>query len=247
MLTFDQAAREISASENVIAKTIRTEQSSGNEHADLIVRAYTAGAAGDASAQTAFVNAYEVWRSSNPGLVGPIALALSHPAPVVAATEPDPFAAAPVAAAAPVPTPAPAPAAAPVVPPAPPEQPGAPAPAAPKRVRVAWSQLDVVRLTKALVGVSLDAHEAAFAAFSASVEGKFDVETVRAKAVELDLTPAPALPAAAAELTAEEQAEIGEAILEWIAPETFPVTVRLQRLKYAAAAIRDFAKGLTTA
>jgi hypothetical protein len=86
--------------------------------------------------------------------------------------------------------------------------------------------------------------EPALAAFATASAGKFDVEAVRAKAIELELVAAPAPPAAPYELTADEQASIGEAILEWIAPVEFPAEVRLAKLRYAATAIREFVKGI---
>lgn len=238
MITFDQGVAELNASDRAIAKAIRAEQTGGNQLADQIINSYAAGASGNAEAQHAFLGMYGAWRNNNANLVGPIAYALSHEAPGGGV---DPFAGAPVPQASTIPAVA---ALAPVA---------AAATAIPvvaetaKRTRVAWSQPDVVALTKALITLPVEQHEAAFASFvqPGAALSKFDLETIRAKAVELELTPAPPPPAAERELTLDEKNSIGEAILEWIAPESLDKDTRLLRLKYAASAIRDYAKGIS--
>jgi hypothetical protein len=259
LLTFNQASIEINQNDRAIAKAIRSQTELENpEFAKNLIELYTKGTVGaSVEAQNEFVQRYEEWRAANFPFVFPIAQAIGHPMPaaggngvVAQASEPDPFGTAtataevPVAAPLAAPTPIPQQAAAP----AQPAQTVAAAPETPgKRSRLTWAHADIVALTKALVVLPVSEHEKAMVLFDNDRAGKYGYDTVLAKAVELELTPAPPPPPAAAPaagLSTEDEKSIGEAILEWIAPEGMDRAQRILRLKFAGTLIREFAKTL---
>lgn len=255
MLDFTQATAELNASDRAIAQEIRGLQAAGDGLAANLIEAYSLAVTGDLTAQDRFLRSYETWRAQNSTRVSPIAAALGHPMPGAPAA-PEPAAAlfAGPLASTPVPAAAQPAQKAPQAPPAPSTAPSASAPPAASassapatsngRKRTAWSQLDIVALTRFLLVAPVEQHEAAYPVFDGQSGGKYGVDAIRAKAVELGLSPAPAAPATPRELTAEEQSSIGEAILEWIAPPAMDTETRLLRLRYAGSAIREFVKGI---
>jgi hypothetical protein len=268
VLDFTQATNELNHADRIIAKAIREQQTGGDPFANHLIETYSAGTAGSEDNQTAFLTAYDAWRNANVALVVPIAQQLGHPvsgsievapaaptapppSPAVFAQPPVPVAPMPVAAA---PQPIPAPQSPPAAPMAPTPAPSAPAaPGAPSasaagtpaaRKRTSWSQTDIVALTRFLLAAPVEQHEAAFPIFDQQTAGRYGVDAIKSKAVELELTPAPVAPSGPRELNADEQTAIGEAILEWIAPEAMDRETRLARLRYAGTAIREIAKGI---
>jgi len=255
LLTFQQARAELEADGNAVAQAIAT-QTKGPEpdFARHMVESYTLGVKGNTDAQTVFVEYFEQWRAVNMPMIVPLATRLGHPQPgangaVVTAPEqpadpqPDIFAQTP-APAAQVPTPAQPIALAPV-----PAIMPVPAPSVPattgRKTRVTWAHADIVNLTKVLAPTPVERHALAISEFDKLTEGKYGIDGITAKAVELELTPAGSTAPVPVGLTDDDEKSIADAIVEWIAPEAFTKERRLLRLKYAGTLIRELAKTIT--
>jgi hypothetical protein len=253
MLTFDQATQEMHANDRAIGHAIRDQFNNGDGSAGELINAYGAGVGDGATqppnvaAQADFLRRYEIWRMRNAEFVAPIATTLGYAPPAATGTSDAGPAGLFAGSGVPEPAPAPAPAAA---------SPAAQAPVAPpseaqaagKKSRKAWSQADVVALTRAVFSTQgpadagLPTLDQALGAFVASVRSDLTVAQVTEKGVELGLIAAPEAPAPVG--ISESDKRVIDQRVGAIAPDNLEVADRLAILRYAATSTRDLIKSL---
>lgn len=261
-LTFDELTHEISHNDRQIAYALNQQASDASspqaaEAAQSIIELYRRGVEpgiepNEAEAVRAeCLGRYDAWRYQFAELTGPIAAALGHPMPLPSSNG-DPDAVAPVDSifAKPKPPSAGKPVA--VKHPAGVETADAgvaiteqkPAQAASRKVRRAWSQSDVVKLTQAFMQLpqSQDPKIAA-AAFMVNIRPDFEIDEVIGKAVELELMEAPAL-APKPELSDSDKKLLEKRVRENLSADSLSVERRLLELKYAAGVLRELIKTL---
>jgi hypothetical protein len=243
MITIDQATKEINANEFTLAKMIAEAERGGDPAAKRIINAYD-GAINQKSqaAEAEFLELYDAWRDSNVAAVMPIAAALGHEPPGGSNGAASPFAVQP----APAPSQSSPVEAAPVVQAAPePTGEAKTAPAAQEaaktRTRRGWSQSDIVKLTRALM-LAAEAEKPSIVEKLAGEFGRPAAE-VSAKAVELELLPAP--PSIAPYTLSDTDKNVLRKRLLEVVKGDLSVDVKLAQFKFVATEAREIVKEIS--
>jgi len=241
-LSLEQATAEINASEWTLAKLIREQSDSGDAVAKRIINAYEGAIQQKApAAEAEFIELYGAWRDAHVTAVMPIAARLGHEPPGNGQPQ-SPFAV----------QPAPAPSqAAGAVEEAETTTPPEPSPAAKTqpepgngaktRTRRAWAQSDIAKMVRTLV-LAAEADRPAVIGKLAQEIGR-PVDEVAAKAVELELIPAP--PSVAPYAISDSDKTVLRKRLLGLVADNLGVDVKLAQFKFIATEAREIVKELS--
>lgn len=259
-ITFDDATVEINTQDHAVAAVLMQEQTATDatvaEAANKIIELYRKGVGANGetpetceAARTEFLGRYDAWRSSHAALVAPIALENGFPPPSAPAAKPFGDLAGAFLDPSSLGTPPSETAPAATTPvfiestPTPVKASSEPATGS-KRTRRAWSQSDVVTLTRTILGAQgKGLSDSQAAAEFLAVRPDLDIETVLDKAVELELIEAPPAPKVY-EMSETDKTVITKRVREQITTAKDPV-VQLTCLKFAAGVLREFIKEIS--
>jgi hypothetical protein len=239
MLDLAQATAEINAEEWALAKLIREQSDGGDARAKRIINAYEGAIQQKApAAEAEFLELYGGWRDEHVAAVMPIAAQLGHEPPGNGQPQ-SPFAVQPA--------PAPSQAAEAVGEVETASEPSPKAKTQPEpgngaktRTRRAWAQSDIAKMVRTLV-LAAEADRPAVIGKLAQEIGR-PVDEVTAKAVELELIPAPPSVAPYA-MSDSDKTVLRKRLLEIVAP-SLSVDVKLAQFKFIATEAREIIKEL---